>query len=349
MRTLLSRYALCISASAALLAGCGGFQPAFWAPSTVSNRADAVDNPITKQLTPSTLKSPMRNAGASRYKVSGPLLYVANIDSPPYDGVTIYDAKQNNPSPIAVINANIFEPGGDCVDASGTLYVENHPGSGLGWVSEYALGTTKTLRVITNGINIPAFCAIDGGGDLWVTNVGGPTVTEYLKGSTVPHFTLKNGLTNPDGLAIDHAGNVYVGNLNAPYGESNVQVYPPGKKSPSRTITDGIMWPVGLGMDAQGTLYVTNDVSPCNIEEYPAGKSHPYRKITKDIDGPTAVTFAPGGRMYEVNGGTSGCTSNGPWPVILEFRPHKLAPTKRMIRNDLHTPVGAAYYPPLLP
>jgi hypothetical protein len=321
------RFALSVSIAATLLAGCGGSASTFWSPSAL----------------------PRRVAETPDYKVSGPLLYVTNFDSPPYDAVTIYDAKQNNPSPLAVINADTFEPGGDCIDANGTLYVENNSPSGLGWVSEYALGTTKTLRVITNGINGPAFCAIDGGGNLWVTNAGGSTVTEYLKGSTVPHFTLENGLTNPDGLAIDHVGTIYVGNLNVPYAKSNVQVYPRGSKSPSRTITDGIRWPVGISVDAQGILYVTNDVSPCNIEEYRAGESHPFRKITEDIDGPTAVTFAPSGRMYEVNAGRDGCTSNGPWPLILEFRPNTLSPTKRTIRSDLHVPLGAAYYPPSLP
>jgi hypothetical protein len=94
-------------------------------------------------------------------------------------------------------------------------------------------------------------------------------------------------------------------------------------------------------------LYVTNDVSPCNIEKYRTGQSHPYQAITKDINGPTAVTFAPNDRMYEVNEG--GCTTRGPASVILEFRAHSISPSKRMISNDLHTPSGAAYYPPVLP
>jgi hypothetical protein len=341
-----ARYALSVSAAAALLAGCGGSVPPIGAPGAMQ-QSRAI---VTHTKGSGSWITPKASAAVMpEYSASGPLLYVANFDSPPYDGVTVYDADENDPAPLAVINANIFEPGGDCVGADGVLYVANAPGSGLGWVSEYALGMTKTLRVITKGIDIPSFCAIDGSGNLWVTNVGSSTATEYLKGSTVPHFTLKNGLTNPDGIAIDHAGNIYVGNLNAPYAKSNVQVYRPNKKSPSRTITDGITWPVGIAVDAEATLYVTNDISPCNIEKYRAGESHPYQKITKDIDGPTDVTFSPSGRLYEVNEGSSDCASNGPAPVILEFRPHLLSPTKRIIGKDLHTPVGATYYPPSLP
>ena len=341
-----SRDALSICVAAAMLAGCGGSQPPIGAPgampqSRFSNSFDAaIKTSITKRASRMKAQTP-------DYVVSGSLLYVADFDSPPYDGVTIYDAKENNPAPIAVINSNIFQPNGDCVDADGTLYVANGPGSSLGWISEYALGKTAPLRVITEGINSPAFCTIDSHGNLWVTNAGSG-VAEYLKGTTAPYFTLSNGLTAPDGIAIDRAGNIYVGNLQ-PYGTSNVQVYSPGQKSPSRTITDGITWPVGIAVDAGGTLYVTNDNSPCNIEKYRAGQSRAYETITKDIDGPTAVTFARDGRMYVVNSGVQGCTNNGPWPVILEFRPDSRSPSKRMISSDLHVPVGAAYYPPLLP
>jgi hypothetical protein len=343
-RSDLSRYALSVSVAAALLTGCGGSQPPVGAPGAMTQSraiATRTDHSGSRMLPEAS-----RKAG-TEYKATGPLLYVTNFDSPPYDGVTIYDAKESNPAPIAIINAEIFQPGGDCIDADGTLYVASNPGSSLGWISVYALGTTTPLRIITQGINGPAFCTIDARGNLWVAN-SGSGVAEYLKGSTVPYFTLSNGLTHPDGLAIDRKGNIYVGDLQ-PYGTSNVQVFRPGKKSPSRTITDGITWPVGIAVDAKNTLYVTNDNEPCNIEKYRMGQNHPYETITKGIEGPTAVTFARTGRMYEVNEGTQGCTSNGPWPVILEFRPNALLPSKRGISSDLHVPLGAAYYPPLLP
>jgi hypothetical protein len=347
MRSLgLSRHALCSCVAAVMLAGCGGSQPPIGAPDAMPQSQASVI--ATHAAHGKSWMPPQASRQAdTEYKVTGPLLYVTNFDSPPYGGVTIYDAKESNPVPIAVINTEIFQPNGDCIDADGTLYVASDPGSSLGWISEYALGKTTPVRIITQGINLPAFCTIDSHGNLWVTNAGSG-VTEYLKGSTVPYSTLSNGLTGPDGITIDRAANIYVGNLQ-PYGTSNVQVFPPGKKSPSRTITDGITWPVGIAVDAEGTLYVANDAQPCNIEKYREGQNHPYEMITKDIDGPTAVTFARDGRMYEVNEGVQGCTNNGPWPVILEFRAHSRSPSKRMISSDLHTPTGAAYYPPLLP
>ncbi len=75
------------------------------------------------------------------------------------------------------------------------------------------IGQTNPLKIITAGINTPAFCAIDGAGNLWVTNIGLNDVAEYDKGSTKPHRIIGDGLNYPDGIAIDHAGNLCVGNL----------------------------------------------------------------------------------------------------------------------------------------
>lgn len=337
----LGHYAYGVSAACALLAACSGPQQLIATPGARPD-GNALAHRTTQFISP-TFKLDAERPG---YSASGPLLYVTNFDSPPYDGVTIYEAKQkDDPDPIAVIDDDVSDPGGDCIDAGGTLYVMNQPVSGSGWVSEYALGSTKPTRIVSEGIRTPAFCAIDGHGNLWVTNFGGPNVTEYLKGSSVPHEILTNGLTAPDGIAIDGRGNIYVGNLQ-PYGTSTVQVFSPGRKTPSRTITDGLTWPIGIAVDASGTLYVANWLQ-CNIEKYRRGQNHPYQTITNDIAGPVALAFSKAGRMYVVNEGASGCA--GPAPAVLEFPPHTLSPSKRLINKDMHVPAGVTYYPPLLP
>jgi sugar lactone lactonase YvrE len=330
-------------AAVGLLAGCAGSQPPVGMPN--ASTLMAANRSLGESSTAADPSTKLRVKDKQDYKVLGTMLYVVN-QNVHYSDVTIYDPKADDPSPLAVITKGLFEPGGVCIDGDGTLYVTNDPGSGLGWVSEYALGKTEPLRVITEGINLPGLCAIDSHGNLWVPNLGGPTVTEYLKGSVKPHTVLKDGLTDPNGVAIDHAGRIYVGNLE-PYGTSNVQVFPPGGKSPSRTITDGVTWPGGIAVDAHGTLYVPNAFNPCNIEEYRAGESEPYRTLTRDLSAPFGVTFAKDGWMYEVNAGNEAC--NGPYAVILEFPPGSAKPSRRMISKDLHSPSDVAYYPPLLP
>src|SRR5580698_290297 len=136
----MSRYILSLSVAAALFVGCDGATPL----------RDAL--PIETQSSHREFSRPQ-----SAYKASSPLLYVGSYDlgaTPLY----IYLAQANNPEPLASIAKDIDTVSGLCLDSDGTLYVVNQS-DGPGWISEYALGHTKPLRVITKGINTPAYCA----------------------------------------------------------------------------------------------------------------------------------------------------------------------------------------------
>jgi hypothetical protein len=322
-------YALSVCAAAATLAGCAGSQPPIGAPGAMRGSFQGSHIPRTLGPTPT-------------YKVSSPLLYVANLDLT-LTPLAIFDPRLNNPDPIATISKDIDNSLGACIDSAGTLYVTNHPLSGAGWVSEYALGNIKPVRVITKGINAPQYCAIDGSGNLWVTNSGLDNVAEYQKGSTKPYLTITKGLTYPDGIAIDHKGNLYVGNLE-PQSSPNIQVYASGSQSPSRTITDGITVPNGIAVDAEGTLYVTTDTAEGKIEEYRSGESKPHVIITDELSYPADVVVGKNGWLYVANEGQYSDEME-----ILEFPPHSVKPSARKITNGLFHPVGVAYYPALLP
>lgn len=321
MRTLgLSRYAVYIVASA-LTAGCAGSQPPIGATGAIAQSRATAEPSV-------------------QHEHSGPLLYVTSDGD--YHDVNVYPADAKDPSPIETISAGLLFPTGLCLDGQGTLYVVDDDG----WVAEYAAGKTKPSKIITNGINTPAFCAIDSRGNLWVTNLGGPNVTEYLHGSTKPHMVITKGLDAPDGIAIDHSGNMYV--ANASYGPYNIVVYPPGGKSPSRTITQGVTAPVGLAVDGKGTLYVANYGS-CDVEEYLAGQDQPYQEITNEINGPSGLTVGKNGWLYVSDTGYSRCNSGYPWDVILEFPPGSIKPSAREISKGVYLPWGTAYSPPLAP
>lgn len=321
-----SRIALSVGA-AALLAGCGGSQLPSATPNTLQRSSRTGESVGARSLGPA-------------YKTTSPLLYVATF-AENLEPLRIYKANAKDPGPLATIREDIYNSSGACIDGDGTLYVTNQ--ASPGYVSEYALGHTKPVRVITKGINTPAYCAIDASGNLWVTNIGLDDVAEYLKGSTKPYSTITNGLTYPVGIAIDRAGNLYVGNLQ-PHSAPNIQVYASGSATPSRTITDGITWPVGIAVDAHDTLYVANFTAPGNVEEYRSGESTPYRTITEDLVYPADIVLNKRGWLYvAVWGYTSGQS------VILEFPPRSLKPSSRKITKGVYTPQGLAYYPPVLP
>jgi sugar lactone lactonase YvrE len=309
---VLSRFELCATLAAAILAGCGGSQPPIGAQETM----------------------PQSVAQSAQGAHSGPLLYVSN-DGEAHD-VKVYRAGAKDPGPIETISDDLDFPVGMCLDGQGTLYVVDDDG----WVAEYPAGKTKPSKIITKGIDTPAFCAIDSKGNLWVTNISGPNVTEYLPGSTKPHAVITKGITYPDGIAIDHSGNMYVGNGgNNGFGPYSIVVYAHGSKSPSRTITDGVTAPVGITVDAHGTVYVANDATN-NVEEYRSGQNKPYQTITDDMNLPVGLTVNQQGWLYVVNHGNF---------VVVEFAPGSITPSNRQISKGLYSSEGTAYSPPLLP
>lgn len=309
-----------------MLAGCG-LQLPVAAPSLLERRSQSHEVPRAGSEVPA-------------YKASGPLLYVASY-AETLEPLAIYNAKADDPNPIAQISKDIDNSSGACIDGDGTLYVTND--ASPGWVSEYAFGQTKPLRVITKGINTPAYCAIDASDNLWVTNIGLDDVAEYLKGSTKPHAMITKGLTYPVGIAIDHSGNLYVSNPE-PFSAPNIQVYALGSKSPSRTISDGATVPVGITVDAHDTLYVTNSTAPGSVEEYRSGQSTPYRVITDELVYPEDVVVNKNGWLYVSNSGYESDQQ-----AILEFPPRSLKPSSREITKGFFNPQGLAYYPPVLP
>jgi hypothetical protein len=322
-----SRCALMSLAAVAMLAGCGGSQPPIGAPGAMPKM-----QPIAKA-----------SSGRFTYRLTKGLLFVALPDSEyPYLGIKVYDLRKADPKPLVDITNGVSQPQSVCIDHRRTLYVVN----GTGSISEYKLGSTSPSKMITQGLNEPAFCAIDAHDSLWITNVGGANITEYLHGSSTPNKVITRGITEPVGIAIDRAGNIYVANhYNA--SNTNIQVYHSGRSTPSRTITAGVEWPVGIGVDRAGTLYVTNLV-PGNIAEYRSGSNKPYHTITQKMNGPAAVTFSPSGWMYVSNYGEQGGGS-GPPKVVLEFPPGSQTPGKKMITQGLYLPLGTAFYPPYLP
>ena len=319
------RCALGLCVATALLAGCGGSQPRIGAPGAMSQT--------------SAIERMARMPRCSRdYKVSAGLLYVAlgNIDHR-YDRVNVYNTKDKNPSPLAIITDGVSYPQDACTDSNGTLYVTNQ-GSGAGWISEYPLGKTKPSATITNGISGPGYCAIDGDGNLWVTNIYTPDVVEYQKGINLAVCDDYQRHNLPDWYRDRLLRRHLCRQPQRAIGDKREWSTRRSANRPARTITDGIEWPGGIGVDGKATLFVSETYLPGNVEEYRAGQNHPFREITKEMNGPVAVSFTKSGWMYITNvGAQSG--GSGPPHTILEFPPGSMTP-KKEISKDLYRPVG---------
>lgn len=83
------------------------------------------------------------------------------------DDVYVYD--YTNGKQVGFLTNTFGEPGGQCVDAKGDVYITNFY---IGTVIEYAHGGSSPLRTLRTG-NFPDGCAVDRKGDLAVSDYMG--------------------------------------------------------------------------------------------------------------------------------------------------------------------------------
>lgn len=226
------------------------------------------------------------------------------------------------------------------------LYVVNEPESGMmGTVTVYS--SAGLVRTVTDGLGGPISVAVDGSGQLYVSNFTINTVTVYDGRGKSLVRTITRNLLRPSRLAFDSKGNLYVirqnevniyvngksrimhsikiqaanaialdsqDNLYISTGSGNtVNVYAPGSKTPTRTITQGIDDAGSLALDSAGNLYVGNAHSKSfygDITVYAPGSKSVMRTITQGVYEPTALAFDSSANLYVANAGHNGPLGN---------------------------------------
>lgn len=128
------------------------------------------------------------------------------------------------------------------------LYVSDE---GAGTVNVYSVPKYTEVGQITSGINEPEGLATDQKGNLYVSNIGGNTVTVYKRGQTSPFLTLTEP-DEPDAVAVGSNGYVYVADI-----EGGIDVFPPGVTSSSNRLTNADLeyGVIGVGVDASNNVY----------------------------------------------------------------------------------------------
>jgi streptogramin lyase len=257
------------------------------------------------------------------YPTKKALLFVSNQSN---FAVGVYSIKKvkSNPAPIASLPATSGCPYQSAMDKKGTLYVPNNCSANS--LDEFPKGSTTPSLTITDGISNPLGTAIDGSGNLYVSNFPA-AISIYAPGGTSPTGTITGGgMVDPFGLAIDKNNNLFIadfgadqvfevasgtttpvplelqdmseplqlafdsaGNMWVTDGQgARVQIYPPGSTSPSRTISGVFSFPYGVSVNAAGVAFVS-DVSQSKVYAFKKGASSPYATLTNGIDTPTGV------------------------------------------------------------
>ncbi len=176
--------------------------------------------------------------------------------------VTVYAAgASGNAAPIAMFPSG-QEPLGIALDRAGNVYVtdpdDNHF---IDAIFVFAAGAgnptlTAAIEGSNTGLQRPSGIALDGAGNIYVTNRRNNSITVYAAGASgianaMPTATItggNTGLSEPFGIALDGAGNIYITN----FGNNSVTVYAAGASGnaiPTATIAGsntGLAAPAGI-------------------------------------------------------------------------------------------------------
>lgn len=119
---------------------------------------------------------------------------------------------------------------------------------------------TLAVKYADPSLSAPYGLAIDAGGDVWVTNEGGASVTELSPIGTVLSGATGfagGGLLGPKGIAIDKSGNAWIANAG---GNSVVELSSSGSVvSPTGGYTaGGIDGPVAVALDGSSNVWLAN-------------------------------------------------------------------------------------------
>jgi sugar lactone lactonase YvrE len=157
----------------------------------------------------------------------------------------------------------------------------------------------------TDGLSAPAGLAVDGKGDVWVTNSGENRVIEYsASGKKLRQFgrtgSAAGQLDDPTAIAVDASGNVYV----ADTGNNRVEEFNTASKfvraysTANGTALDS---PQGVAVDGKGDVYVS-DTENNRVVEFSATGAY-VQSETSGLTGPEGLTLDASGDLWVANAG----------------------------------------------
>jgi sugar lactone lactonase YvrE len=164
---------------------------------------------------------------------------------------------------------------------------------GVARAAEGEAGPVVTVPSATlTGLSNPWALAFDSGGNLYVANFAGNSVSRFAPGATAPAATLM-GIEHPRALAFDAGGNLYVASATA---DGTVRKFAPGSTTSTATLT-GVRFPNALAFDAEGNLYVANNTEVGTVSKFAPGSTTPTDTLT-GLQEPVALAFDASGDLY---------------------------------------------------
>ena len=178
-------------------------------------------------------------------------------------GISVLIARHNHKSPQSELPfTDLKGPTALAVDSAGGVYVVDELGR---QVLRLAAGST-TLSVLpiqapspdnpSVMTAYPAGVAVDGAGDVYVTDSDNDRVLKLATGSTTPAVLPFTDLKDPKGLAVDSAGDVYV--AESSYRNPRVLKLAAGATAQTVLPFSDLKYVNGVAVDNAGDVYIAD-------------------------------------------------------------------------------------------
>jgi len=131
-------------------------------------------------------------------------------------------------------------------------------GMGVGPQVNFLPGSETTVASPSSGLNTPYAIAVDGNGNIYVTDVGNSLIWKETPsvGGYTPSVVPTSSLSYPTGVAVDGAGNIYIAdNLNPRVLKETPSAGGYTESVVADTPNNGIIYPYSVAVDGAGDVY----------------------------------------------------------------------------------------------
>jgi len=176
-------------------------------------------------------------------------------------------------------------------------------GMGTGPLGIFQPGTASVLNTGSLTLANPFGVAVDGAGDLYITDTGNSRVVEVTAAGTASVLST-GGLTlkQPNGVAVDGAGDVYIADT---VNSSVVEVTTAGTASVLSTGGLTLSQPFSVAVDGAGDLYITDTGNNRVVEVTAAGTASVLSTGGLTLAEPFSVAVDGAGDLYIADYGNS--------------------------------------------
>jgi len=156
----------------------------------------------------------------------------------------------------------------------------------------YKIATDNTRTVVPITVKEPLGVALDSVGNLFVADATAKTVYKMTPSGTVT--TVGSNFAQPNRLAVDTAGNLYVSD----FGSASIyKITPAGVQT---LLNDTVESPYGLAVDPSGTIYVASGAGTLDQTVYQMTQAGKLTALVTQTNGayPQGITLDTSGNLY---------------------------------------------------